>query len=230
MRERVLRVQSVIVIFIMILAMVFTGCDSLDPAMSITIDGTEFKLDCKVSDILDAGFELAEIDHKNGILKEYPDLEGRTLLQSSIYLFKDGKPSHVAIYVYNKANNTVKFEDCSVYRFKYDCGDYAGNANETGYLDVKFKGIDLHFTDRASVISELEGLGFKFKDSDKTDFLKNNDAYSTSLISATGMFGHHLTVFNDYDYNTGNRYVNALEFENKVEYDTSGAWSEPARG
>ena len=230
MRGRVLKVQSAVVILVMALSVLFTGCDSLDPSMKISIDGSEFQLDCKVSEILDAGFELAEIDHKNGIISELPDMEPRTLIRSSIYLFKDGKPSHVAIYVYNKSVNAAKFEDCSVYGFKYDCGDYANDSGETGYLDVKFNGIDMRFADRESVIGALEGQGFKFKDADKTDFFKQNDAYSSSLIGATGMFGHNLTVFNDYDYNSGNRYVNAIEFENKVEYDTSGAWSEPARG
>ena len=227
MNNKVLKIEAVIVIMVMVLTMLFTGCGSMDPAMKITVDGTDFQLDCKVSEILDAGFELAGIDHKSGIVTEYPEMEARTLIQNSIYLFKDGKPTHVAIYVYNKSVNSEKFEDCNVYGFKYDCGDYAHDKGETGYLDVKFNGIDMRFADRESVISELEGQGFKFKDSDKTDFFKKNDAYSTSLISATGMFGHHLTVYNDYDYNTGERYVNAVEFQIKVEYDTSGAWTEP---
>ncbi|MBR5772565.1 MAG: xanthine phosphoribosyltransferase, partial [Clostridia bacterium] len=46
-------------------------------------------LDCSVSELLNAGYELAEIDHKSGITKEYPEMEPRTLITSSIYLFKD---------------------------------------------------------------------------------------------------------------------------------------------
>ena len=222
-----LKTGAVIVVLIMAFTMLFAGCDSMDPAMKITIDGTDFKLDCKVSEILDAGFELAKIDHVNGILKEYPDMEPRTLITGSIYLFKDGKPSHVAVYVYNRSNTACRFEDCEVYGFKYDCGDYAHDNAETGYLDVKFNDIDVRFADRESVINSLEGQGFKFKDADKADFFKKNDAYSASLISANGMMGHHLTVFNDYDYNSGERYVSAIEFEKSVKYDTSGAWSEP---
>ena len=222
-----LKTGAVIAVLILAFTMLFAGCDSMDPAMKITIDGTDFKLDCQVSEILNAGFELAEIDHVKGIMKEFPDMEPRTLITSSIYLFKDGKPSHVAIYVYNKSASTCRFEDCEVYGFKYDCGDYAGNANETGYLEVKFNDIDVRFADRQSVIGSLESQGFKFKDADKTDFFKTNDAYSTSLISANGMMGHHLTVYNDYDYNSGERYVNAVEFEKSVKYDTSGAWSQP---
>lgn len=227
MKKNVIKIRAAIVIMVMAFAMIFTACDSLDPAMKISIDGTEFKIDCPVSEILNAGFELAEIDHVSGIMKEYPDMESRTLITNSIYLFKDGKPSHVAIYVYNKSSSACRFEDCEVYGFKYDCGDYAGNVNETGYLEVKFNDIDVRFADRQSVIGSLESQGFKFKDADKTDFFKTNDAYSTSLISANGMMGHHLTVFNDYDYNSGERYVSAIEFEKSVRYDTSGAWSEP---
>ena len=227
MKSRVFKIEAVIIVMVMALTMIFTGCDSMDPAMKITVDGTDFQLDCKVSEILDAGFQLANIDHKNGIVTEYPEMEARTLIKSSIYLFKDNKPAHVAIYVYNKSYNTEKFEDCNVYGFKYDCGDYSGNNGETGYLDVKFNGINMRFADRQSVISDLEGQGFKFKDSDKTDYFKKNDAYSKSLISAAGMFGHHLTVYNNYDYNSGERYVNAIEFQIKVDYDTSGAWTEP---
>lgn len=227
MRKSFLRFQSVIVVMVMAMVMLFAGCDSMDPSMKVTVDGAEFQLGCKVSEVLDAGFELAGIDHRNGILKEYPDMEARSLTTSSIYLFKGGKPSHVAIYVCNKGTSSARFEECTVYGFKYDCGDYAHDKDETGYLDVTFNGIDARFADRNSVISSLEDQGFKFKDAEKTDFLKENDAYSKSLISATGMFGHDLTVYNNYDYNTGNRYVNSIEYKEKLAYDTSGAWSEP---
>ena len=36
-----------------------------------------------------------------------------------------------------------KFEECTVYEFKYDCDQYAYRANEGKCLDVKFNGIDL---------------------------------------------------------------------------------------
>lgn len=224
MNRNTLKIRAVIVIMIMAFTTLFAGCDSFDPAMKITIDGDTFQLDCSVSEILNAGYELAEIDHKSGITKEYPEMEPRTLITSSIYLFKDDKPSHVAIYVYNKSGNTRKFVDCDVYGFKYDCGDYSHDSSETGYLDVKFNDIDVRFADRESVIASLESQGFKFKDADKTDFFKTGDAYSSSLIGPTGLLGHTLTVFNDYDYNSGERYINAVEFKIKVEYDTSGAW------
>ncbi len=227
MRKNILKIQSVIVIMVMALVMSFTGCGSLDPEMKVTVDGTDFKLGCTVQEVLDAGFELADIDHKSGILKSYPDMEARSLTTSSIYLFKDGKPSHVAIYVCNKGTSSVKFEECTVYGFKYDCGDYARDSGETGYLDVTFNGIDPRFADRKSVIGDLEGQGFKFKDAEKTDFFKENDAYSKSLVSATGMLSHDLTVYNNYDYNSGNRYVNSIEYKEKLAYDTSGAWSDP---
>lgn len=227
MSKNAIKIQSVIVIMVMAMVMLFTGCDSMDPAMKVTVDGNEFQLGCTVKEILDSGFELADIDHKNGIIHDYPDMEGRSLTTSSIYLFKDGKPSHVAIYICNKGTSTVKLEECTVYGFKYDCGSYASDSKETGYLDVKFNGIDARFADRKTVVGDLESQGFKFKDNEKADFFRENDAYSKSLVSATGMFGHDLTVYNDYDYNTGNRYVNGIEFKEKLQYDTSGAWSEP---
>ena len=230
MRRKVLKILSVLVIMVMALSFVFTGCSSINPEMKITIDGKDLQLDCKVKDILDAGFELGETGHKNSIIKDFPDLEARTMISSSFYIFKDGVPANVGIGVYNKSYQAEKFEDCTVYEFKYDCDQYAYRANEGKCLDVKFNGIDFHFTDRQQVIGDLEGQGFKFDEKDKTSFLADNDPYSDSLLSAKGLFERHLTIFNNYDYDSGNRFINGFEFAIKIDYDTSGAWTEPNRG
>ena len=226
MSRRAIRIQAFIIVMVMALSFVFTGCSGVNPEMKVTIDGSEFQLDCKVSDILNAGFELAEIDHKNGIIDEFPDLEARTMIRSSFYIFKDGVPSHVGIGVYNKSTQAVKFEDCTVYEFEYNADEYY-KANEGQYLDVKFNGIDFHFTDRESVIGDLESKGFKFDDKDKTSFFAKNDPYSEALISAKGLFERHVTIYNYYDYESGDRFINGFEVAIKLDYDTSGAWSEP---
>ena len=221
MKKQISSVTFLIVLSILF-AVVFSGCGMAGPEMKISIEGKEFGLDCKVSEILDAGFELADIDHASHIVKDLPELDARTLVQDAFYIYKDGEASHVAVYVYNKAVNSSKFEECNVYCFKYDCGEYAGNADDDNCLKVLINGIDMRFTDRETVIAALEAQGFKFKDADKTDFFKTGDAYSKSLIGANKTSQGFLTVFNDYNYESGERSVNGCEIKLDVKYDTSG--------
>ena len=68
------RLMAAVIVLAMALSFVFTGCVSAAPDMKISIDGKEFELGCKVSDILDAGFKLASIDSKSKIITEYPEL------------------------------------------------------------------------------------------------------------------------------------------------------------
>ena len=216
---------SVVLVLAMGLSMVLTGCSLTGPDMKITVDGDEFELDCKVSDILAAGYELAEYDHKNAIMTEFPDIPSRTLVADGMYLYKNGEATHLEIFIYNKSMSDAKLADCNVYKFNYDAGDYASEAGKDDCLNVKFNGINFRFTDRESVISDLESQGFKFKDSDKTDFFTSGDPYSTSLIGPTGLNDKNMTVFNDYNYETGDRFINGFEISLKISYDTSDAWS-----
>lgn len=216
---------SVMLVLVVGLSMLFTGCSLTGPEMKITIDGDEFQLDCEVSEILNAGYELAEYDHKNAIMNEYYEVPARTLITDGMYLYKNGVASHVEIFIYNKSTNDAKFADCNVYKFKYDVGDYASESGNDDGLKVLFNGLDFRFTDRKSVITDLESQGFKFKDSDKEDFFKTGDAWSSSLIGPTGLIDKNVTIFNDYDYESGERYINGIEFGLKIDYDTSGAWS-----
>ena len=52
---------------------------------------------------------------------------------------------------------------------------------------------------------------------------EGGDAYSSSLITATNTSGCFLTVTNDYNYESGTRFVNGFECKLKVSYDTSDA-------
>lgn len=174
------RLIAAVIVLAMALTFVFTGCTNAAPDMKISIDGKEFELGCKVSDILDAGLELASIDSASHIITEYPELEARTLLQNSLFIYKNGESSHVAIYVMNKTVNAMTLDECIVYAFKYDCGTFSDNASRTPGIKVLFNGIDFRFAERHTVLSSLESRGFRFKDADKQDFLKSGDAYSTS--------------------------------------------------
>ena len=222
---------SVVLVLAIGLSMVFTGCSLTGPEMKITIDGDEFQLDCEVGDILSAGYELAEYDHKNAIMTEYFDVPARTLITSGMFLYKDGVASHVEIFIYNKSTSDAKFADLAAPQEEVDTlvidTDEEG-ASESGNddgLKVLMNGVDFRFTDRKSVIADLETQGFKFKDSDKEDFFKSGDAFSSSLITSTGLIEKYLTVYNNYDYESGERYINGFEIELKIDYDTSDAWS-----
>lgn len=217
------KILAAVIVLLMAMSIVFTGCTAGGPSMKISIEGVEFQLDCKVSDILNAGFELADIDHPGHIMKDFPELDARTLVQEGLFIYKNGEASNVAIFVYNKSVETQRLEDCNVYCFKYDCGTYSQNAGNDNCLKVLFNGIDMRFTDRQKVLTALEGQDFHFKDADKTDFLKSGDAYSKSLIGATNTQGSFLTIFNDYNYESGERTVNGFEFKLSIKYDTSGA-------
>ncbi len=219
------RLTAVILIMAMALSVVLTGCGSSDSRLSmrVSIDGHQFSPGCKVSDILDAGFTLADTDHVSTMMTESPVIPARTVVTSGLYVFKNGEPSHVEIFVYNKTVNNLDLKDCDVYEFKYDAGIYAQDASDDNCLKVLFNGIDMRFTDRKKVIEELENQGFKFKEDEKTDFFKDGDAYSTYIISATNTAGHSLDVTNDYNYESGMRFVNGFECKLKVSYDTSDA-------
>ncbi|MBR4430524.1 MAG: hypothetical protein IKS75_04430 [Clostridiales bacterium] len=218
------RFAAVVLVMAMALSVIFTGCGSSSaPEMKISIEGYEFSPGCKISEIMDAGFTFADTDHVNTMMKESPVIPARTVVTGGVYIFRNGKPSHVAVYVYNKTVNDMDFRDCSVYSFKYDAGVYAQDAADDNCLKVLFNGIDMRFTDRKKVIEELENQGFKFNDDKKTDFFKDGDAYSSYLISATNTGGRSLTITNDYNYESGTRFVNGFECKIKVSYDTSGA-------
>lgn len=218
------RLTSLILSMVIVASLMLAGCGSSGtPEMKVSIEGYEFALNCKVSEILDAGFTFADTDHVNSMMKESPVIPARTVITSGLYIFRNGEPSHVAVYVYNKTVNELDFRDCSVYSFKYDAGVYAQDASDDNCLKVLFNGIDMRFTDRKTVIEELENQGFRFNSDKKTDFFRDGDAYSSSLITATNTSGSFLTVTNDYNYESGMRFVNGFECKLKVSYDTSGA-------
>ena len=213
------RIMAAVIVLAMALSVLFTGCDSGSaPDMKISIDGKEFQLGCQVSEFLDAGFKLASMDDKARIITEYPDVAARTLVQNSMYLFKDGEATHVAVFAMNKTVNTATLDQCMVYAFKYDCGNYSSNVSQTPRFKVLFDGIDFRFTERPTVMSSLEGKGFKFKDSDKQAFL--NSGNSDSYISVTNSNGSVLTVYSNYNSNTGDSTVNGFEAKLSVKYDT----------
>ena len=60
--------------------------------------------------------------------------------------------------------------------------------------------------------------GFKFKSSDSTSFCEPN-VYGCSVLGAEGLYGHHLTLFRDYNYNDNTVRMSGFEISLQLEYD-----------
>lgn len=205
-----------------VLSVLFTGCSFTDPEMKISIDGNEFSLDCKVQDLIDAGYDISSIDHKSQIIKDsdYPVIGARIMDQKNYYLInKSGVACNVAFNVYNNSSSDCPLNECKVYLFKYDAGTYSEYVTKSieGPV-VLLNGIDFKFTDCKETVDALTSAGFKFNSSD-VDAFSANDMYGKSVIGPTGLGGHNMSVFHDYDYDEGIVRVNGFEISIKLKYE-----------
>ena len=82
---------------------------------------------------------------------------------------------------------------------------------------VLLNGIDFKFTDCKDTVDALTSAGFKFNSSD-VDAFSANDMYGQSVIGPTGLGGHNMSIFHDYDYNEGVVRVNGFEISIKLNY------------
>ena len=206
------KISALLLAMVTVMTVFLSGCGSSGPDMKISIGDKTFELGCKVGSILDAGYVLADADDVDEIMADPGKIGKRTVIENGFYLFKNGAPAHVAIYICNMTVNEVDLKDCVVYGFKYNAGQFRANHNMTGYIKVQFNGIDMRFTDRDTVLSALESKGFKFKNDEKTNFVKSGDPSSRSYITATNSSGPVLTIFNDYNFDNGSRTVNGFQF------------------
>ena len=55
------KILAAVIVLLMAMSIVFTGCTAGGPSMKISIEGVEFQLDCKVSDILNAEIGRAHV-------------------------------------------------------------------------------------------------------------------------------------------------------------------------
>ena len=218
---RTKKVFSVVVILAMMVSVLCTGCSAFDPEMKISIDGKEFSLDCKVQDLIDAGYDISSIDHKSQIIKDsdYPVIGAMIMDQKNYYLINEsGVACNVAFNVYNISSSDRPLNECKVYLFKYDAGTYSEYITKSIEAPVVLlNGIDFKFTDCKETTDALASAGFKFKSSD-VDAFSANDMYGQSVIGPTGLGGHSMSIFHDYDYNEGVVRVNGFEISLKLNY------------
>lgn len=219
---RTKRICASAVLLALMVSLLFTGCAGMDPEMTISIDGKEFSLDCKVQDLIDAGFDIASINHQSEILSEsdYPVIGSKIMDQTNYYLISEGGvPCDVAFRVYNDGSSDLTLNECKVYQFKFDAGTYAEYANSSVEKpEVLLNGVDCRFTDCDETASALNDTGFRFN-SDDIEAFSADDMYGTSVIGPDGLMGHNVSLFHDYDYNDGVVRTNGFEISLKLDYE-----------
>ena len=94
--------------------------------------------------------------------------------------------------------------------------EYAAKNIETP--EVLLNGISCKFTDCGDTANSLIDAGFKFKSSDVEAF-DTDDMYSTSVISATGLGGHTLMLYHDYDYTESVVRMKGFDISIKLDYE-----------
>ena len=191
-----------------------SGCSRKKQYVNVSIDGIDFQPGCKVSSIIDAGFQIGESDHFRSVYyMELPTVEANTTVE--YFVFKDFVPSHVGIYVYNSADHTVELEECIVYMFQYDCS--AIISHEIECLDVRFNGIDFHLSKCKPVIKSLEHQGFKFNNKEKTAFLDKDNSDDQLYLTGYYCDVYQITVSNIYDRESDSRLINSFVVSIKLE-------------
>lgn len=220
MRTR--KTLAVAVFFAVMMSVLLTGCPLKDPEMKISIDGKEFSLDCKVQDLIDAGFQIAETGSPTTVIDEadYPVIQARLMDSEFYYLITgDGLPCDVSFHVYNNDSSDLAFTECKVYLFNYDAGSYSEFVTRNPETaEVLLNGIDFKFTDCKETVDALKDSGFKFKDSEVEEFCAD-DMYGKSVIGPTGLSSHDLSIFHDYDYEKAVVRTNGFEISLKLNYE-----------
>lgn len=208
------RVRVIFIVLVIILFSMSSGCLQKSQNISVSIDGVDFQPGCKVSSIIDAGFQIGESDHFRSVYyMDLPTVKAKTT--SEFFVFKDFVPSHVGIFVYNSSDHNVELEECIVYMFLYDRSEYM--SNEIECLNVRLNGVDLYFSDSKQVINSLEYQGFKFNELEKTEFLTEDN--SDIELHLTGNCGdvYQITVSNIYDRESDTRLINSFAVSINIE-------------
>lgn len=191
-----------------------SGCSSANPRAIISVDNVEFNLGCKVSEIIDAGFQLGESDHFRSIYyMELPEIDALTSSSYYFYIFKDWVPSHVGIGVFNPSDKPAGLEECIVYKFSYNCGDYLDANIES--VDVRLNSISFQFSDKKQVIDALNSQGFKFENNEKVEFMTMSEEDSKLLNNIQESSEYKVVVCDIYDSKTDARLIDGFEISIK---------------
>ena len=206
---------SICILSVLLAVSLLSGCGLSDPEAVVSIDGKEFRLDATVRDITDAGFALSR--GSNVISKvDYPKIDARIMSEDAFNILTDDLEStHVFIRVYNPDNKAAELMDCKVYEFVLDYDAYSYYDGKG--VDVTLNGVDFEFTDCAETAAKLEETGFKF-DGDDVEKFCENDKYGTSIISAKGLHGMHLSISHDYDYHEDIVRANKFDLTKKLKF------------
>ncbi|MBQ7274340.1 MAG: hypothetical protein IJR15_02690 [Clostridiales bacterium] len=199
---------------------IFSGCEKLDPEMSLSVEGKTLTLDITVQEILDMGFNIGNINHKSGYMdpEDFPTIQARYLASDSYYILDENKDGLcLRISVYNPDSQDADLSQCKVYEYEYDVSEFYSDPNPD-FPDVLLNEISVNFTDTEDVVNSFEAQGFKFDSDDSASFCEA-DVYGCSVLGADGLYGHTLTLFRDFNY--GNNTVRASGFNItlKLDYD-----------
>ena len=197
-----------------------TGCEKLDPELTVNVDGQDIYLDCTVQDILDKGFNIGEYNSAEGYIDpdDYPVIEAGYLDNDAYYILgPDMSGKCLRIRVYNPNSTDVDLSQCQVYEIGYDVSPFYSDSNPN-FPNVQLNGADFNFTDTTETVDTFIEQGFKFKSSDSTSFCEPN-VYGCSVLGAEGLYGHHLTLFRDYNYNDNTVRMSGFEISLQLEYD-----------
>lgn len=207
------KVYAFIIVSVYI-SIMLSGCSSAKSQAIISIDNIEFELGCKVSEIVDAGFQLGESDHFRSIYyMGLPEIAAGTTNSYEFYIFKDWVPSHVGIGVYSPSDQSVGLEDCIVYKFSYTCGDYLDANIES--VDVRLNKTSFQFSDKKQVIESLESQGFKFEGNSKAVFMTMSEEGSKYLNALQESSECKVVIYDIYDSNTNTRLIDGFEISIK---------------
>lgn len=209
-----LRIKAIFIVVVIVLFSMSSGCSRKSQVVNVSIDGVDFQLGCKVSSIIDAGFQIGESDHFRSVYyMELPTVKAKTSLEC--YIFKDFVPSHVGIFVYNSTDHNVELTECIVYMFQYDCGEYI--SNEIECLNVRFNGIDFHFSDCKQIIKSLEHQGFRFNKEEKKEFLAKDNSDVDLYLNGNYREVYQVTICNIYDRKSDSRLISGFVISIKLD-------------
>lgn len=207
------KVYAFIIVSVYISIMI-SGCSSSKSHAIISIDNVDFHLGCKVSEIVNAGFQIGESDHIRSVYyMGLPEIDARTTDIYDYFIFKDFVPSHVGIGVYNPSDQSVGLEDCIVYKFSYNCGDYLDANIES--VDVRLNKTSFQFSDKKQVIESLELQGYKFEENSKADFMTMSEEGSKYLNALQESAECKVVIYDIYDSKTNTRLIDGFEISIK---------------
>lgn len=198
----------------------FSGCEKLDPEMTISADGNTLALDITVQEILDMGFNIGSINDPSGYIdpEDFPVIEARYLSSDSYYILDEDKDGMcLRISVYNPGNDDADLSQCRVYEYEYDVSGFYSDPNPD-FPSVTLNDVSVNFTSPEDVVNSFTAQGFKFDSGDSESFCEA-DVYGCSVLGADGLYGHTLTLYRDFNYDNNTVRASGFSISLKLDYE-----------